>query len=78
MASRVPFREPVSHAGRVPGGGTFGVAPDVALLVDAAREPRAVLLTALVVAVFVVSPGHESLSSRQAASGLMLAGSVTR
>src|SRR5260370_40649963 len=68
-ASGVPFREPVSQPGLVTGRRAFLVAADVPLLVDPAREPRAVLVAALVVAVFVVSPGHESFSSRGQPSG---------
>src|SRR5260221_14644984 len=77
-ASGVPFREPVSQAGLVPGRTSVGVSPDVALFVDLAREPRAVVLPALVVPVFVVSAGHESFSSRQQPCGQFCASAGTR
>src|SRR6266851_7904122 len=76
-ASGVPFREPVGLPGRVPAGEPVSVAADIALLVDLAREPRAVLLPALGVAVFLVSAGHESFSSRQQPSGQFRASAGT-
>src|SRR5258708_37610709 len=76
-ASGVPFREPVSQPGLVTGRRAFLVAADVTLLIDPARKTRAVLIAALGVPVFVVSPGHESSSSRQQPSAQFCASAGT-
>src|SRR5258708_33356345 len=55
-ASGVPFPEPVSQPGLVTGRRAFLVAADVPLLIAPARKTRAVLIAALGVPVFVVSP----------------------